>query len=65
VGAFELHCIWMGIFKENIFFVPVSKTPNLKVIVDRLFHHRGQQVSEFELLLESHITAYSIFILYS
>ncbi|KAF5463857.1 hypothetical protein F2P56_013985 [Juglans regia] len=25
-----------GIFKENIFFVPVSKTPNLKVIIQKL-----------------------------
>ncbi|KAG6664182.1 hypothetical protein CIPAW_02G074900 [Carya illinoinensis] len=25
-----------GIFKENIFFVPVSKTPNLKIIIQKL-----------------------------
>ncbi|XP_059458896.1 probable disease resistance protein At5g66900 [Corylus avellana] len=33
-----------GKFKENIFFFPVSKTPNLKVIVERLFRHKNNQV---------------------
>ncbi|XP_059456250.1 probable disease resistance protein At5g66900 [Corylus avellana] len=36
------------IFKENIFFVTVSETPNLKVIVDKLFQHKGSQVSGFQ-----------------
>ncbi|XP_062156398.1 probable disease resistance protein At5g66900 [Alnus glutinosa] len=34
---------------ENIFFVLVSKTPNLKVIVEKLFRHKGNdQVPEFQ-----------------
>ncbi|XP_059456168.1 probable disease resistance protein At5g66900 [Corylus avellana] len=37
-----------GIFKDNnIFFVPVSNTPNLKVIVQKLFRHKVDQVPEF------------------
>uniref|UniRef100_A0A2N9ICM2 RPW8 domain-containing protein n=1 Tax=Fagus sylvatica TaxID=28930 RepID=A0A2N9ICM2_FAGSY len=38
-----------GIFGEgNIFYVTISKTPNLKVTVQRLFHHVGVQVPEFQ-----------------
>ncbi|KAK7818243.1 putative disease resistance protein [Quercus suber] len=32
-----------GTFKENILFVNVSKTPNVKVIVQILFSHKGLQ----------------------
>ncbi|KAG6729341.1 hypothetical protein I3842_01G023500 [Carya illinoinensis] len=34
--------------RDNIFFVPVSKTPNLKVIIQRLFSHWGEQKVEFQ-----------------
>ncbi|KAK7331122.1 hypothetical protein VNO77_25336 [Canavalia gladiata] len=37
-----------GKFGENIFFVTVSKTPNLKTIVRILFEHCGRQVLEFQ-----------------
>ncbi|KAG6729333.1 hypothetical protein I3843_01G021700 [Carya illinoinensis] len=37
-----------GTYKDNIFFVPVSKTPNLKVIIQRLFSHWGEQKVEFQ-----------------
>uniref|UniRef100_A0A5B6YTU2 RPW8 domain-containing protein n=1 Tax=Davidia involucrata TaxID=16924 RepID=A0A5B6YTU2_DAVIN len=37
-----------GIYKDNIFFVTVSKTPNLKVIIQKLFHHKGCSVPEFQ-----------------
>ncbi|KAG6724997.1 hypothetical protein I3842_02G011400 [Carya illinoinensis] len=37
-----------GIFEDNIFFVPVSKTPNLKVIVHRVFRHKVDRVPEFQ-----------------
>ncbi|KAL4644920.1 hypothetical protein ACB092_02G199000 [Castanea dentata] len=40
-----------GTFKENILFVKVSKTPNLKVIVQNLFSHKGLQ-PEFEIQSE-------------
>uniref|UniRef100_A0A2N9HW74 NB-ARC domain-containing protein n=1 Tax=Fagus sylvatica TaxID=28930 RepID=A0A2N9HW74_FAGSY len=37
-----------GKFKDNIFFVPVSKNLNLMVIVQRLFHHLSDQEPEFQ-----------------
>nr|KYP47978.1 putative disease resistance protein At5g66900 family [Cajanus cajan] len=37
-----------GKFKENILFVTFSKTPKLKIIVERLFEHHGYQVPEFQ-----------------
>ncbi|KAG6730913.1 hypothetical protein I3842_01G104100 [Carya illinoinensis] len=37
-----------GTYKDNIFFVPVSKTPDLKVIIQRIFSHRGEQKLEFQ-----------------
>lgn len=37
-----------GKFKDNIFFVPVSSTPNLKVIIQKLIQHKGYQVPEFQ-----------------
>lgn len=40
--------IYIDLFQENIFFVPVSKTPNLKAIVHEVFHHKGDQVPEFQ-----------------
>ncbi|KAL9326988.1 hypothetical protein ACSQ67_007633 [Phaseolus vulgaris] len=35
-------------FRENIFFVTFSKTPKLKIIVERLFEHLGYEVPRFE-----------------
>ncbi|KAL2348424.1 hypothetical protein Fmac_002424 [Flemingia macrophylla] len=35
-------------FGGNIFFVTVSKTPNLKTIVETLFEHCGYRVPEFQ-----------------
>uniref|UniRef100_A0A5B7C9B9 RPW8 domain-containing protein n=1 Tax=Davidia involucrata TaxID=16924 RepID=A0A5B7C9B9_DAVIN len=37
-----------GIFGENIFFLTVSKKPNLKVIVQKVFQHKGYTVHEFQ-----------------
>ncbi|KAK7359894.1 hypothetical protein VNO77_01861 [Canavalia gladiata] len=37
-----------GKFKENILFVTFSKTPKLKIIVERLFEHYGCQVPMFQ-----------------
>ncbi|KAG2724543.1 hypothetical protein I3760_01G022800 [Carya illinoinensis] len=37
-----------GTYKDNIFFVPVSKTQNLEVIIRRLFSHMGEQRVEFQ-----------------
>ncbi|CAJ1942725.1 unnamed protein product [Sphenostylis stenocarpa] len=37
-----------GKFRENIFFVTLSKTPELKIIVGRVFEHLGHQVPKFE-----------------
>ncbi|CAJ1942723.1 unnamed protein product [Sphenostylis stenocarpa] len=36
-----------GKFGENILFVTVSKTPKLKIIVERLFEHCGIEVPDF------------------
>ncbi|XP_059623799.1 probable disease resistance protein At5g66900 [Cornus florida] len=36
-----------GKFQDNIFFVTVSKSPNLKVIVQNMFQHKNFQVPEF------------------
>ncbi|KAL2333612.1 hypothetical protein Fmac_014825 [Flemingia macrophylla] len=36
-----------GKFKENILFVTFSKTPKLKITVERLFEHCGYQVPDF------------------
>lgn len=33
--------VMLGTFKENIFFVTVSKTVNIKVIVQRIFQQKG------------------------
>ncbi|KAH7851392.1 hypothetical protein Vadar_010896 [Vaccinium darrowii] len=38
----------IGMFKDNIFFVTASKAPNFKVIIERLFEHRGFRVPEFQ-----------------
>ncbi|KAK4262266.1 hypothetical protein QN277_027848 [Acacia crassicarpa] len=38
----------LGKFKKNIFFATFSKTPNLKIIVEKLFEHFGQPKSEFQ-----------------
>lgn len=37
-----------GKFGGNIFFITVSKTPNLKTIVETLFEHCGCRVPEFQ-----------------
>lgn len=37
-----------GKFKENIIFVTFSKTPMLKIIVERLFEHCGYPVPEYQ-----------------
>ncbi len=38
----------IGIYMDNIFFVNVSKNPNLKVIVQKLFSHKGDDRPEFQ-----------------
>lgn len=38
----------LGKFRENILFITFSKTPNLKIIVERLFEHCGYPVPEFQ-----------------
>nr|XP_023894780.1 probable disease resistance protein At5g66900 [Quercus suber] len=38
----------IGIYMGNIFFVNVSKTPNLKVIVQNLFSYNGDECPEFQ-----------------
>ncbi|KAK4262265.1 hypothetical protein QN277_027847 [Acacia crassicarpa] len=35
-------------FKENIFFATFSKTPHMKIIVEKLFEHFGQPKPEFQ-----------------
>ena len=38
----------IGIYMDNIFFVNISKNPNLKVIVQKLFSHKGDDRPEFQ-----------------
>jgi len=38
----------LGKFKENVIFVTFSKTPMLKIIVQRLFEHCGYPVPEYQ-----------------
>lgn len=38
----------LGKFKGNILFVVFSKTPQLKIIVERIFEHCGNPVPEFQ-----------------
>ncbi|KAL3019417.1 hypothetical protein AAZX31_05G082000 [Glycine max] len=38
----------LGKFRENIYFVTFSKTPKLKIFVERLFEHFGYQVPKFQ-----------------
>lgn len=40
--------VYLGKFSENIIFVTFSKTPQLKIIVERLFEHCGCQVPDFQ-----------------
>ncbi|KAK0603551.1 hypothetical protein LWI29_006189 [Acer saccharum] len=35
-------------FRENIFFVTVSKTPAVKVIIQRIFQHKKREVPTFQ-----------------
>ncbi|XP_014506475.2 probable disease resistance protein At5g66900 [Vigna radiata var. radiata] len=35
-------------FRENIFFVTFSKTPKLKIMVERVFEHLGYEVPKFQ-----------------
>ncbi|KAG5241369.1 hypothetical protein OIU76_024558 [Salix suchowensis] len=34
-------------YKDNIFFITVSKSPDLKIIIQQLFRHKGHSVHEF------------------
>ncbi|KAA8547229.1 hypothetical protein F0562_003907 [Nyssa sinensis] len=38
----------IGSFRDNIFFVTVSETPNLKFIIQKVFQHKGYMVPEFQ-----------------
>ena len=38
----------LGKFKGNILFVTISKTPKLKIIIERLFEYYGCQVPAFQ-----------------
>jgi len=40
--------VCLGKFKGNILFITFSKSPKLKIIVERLFEHCGDQVPEFQ-----------------
>ncbi|XP_042969545.1 disease resistance protein RPV1-like [Carya illinoinensis] len=46
----HLRFVWIGIIKENVFFAPVLETPDLRVIVQKVFSHKGDldQVPEFQ-----------------
>ena len=44
----QISLVSLGKFKENILFVTFSKTPKLKIIVEKLFEHCGCQVPEFQ-----------------
>ncbi|XP_041006137.1 uncharacterized protein LOC121250939 [Juglans microcarpa x Juglans regia] len=37
----HLRFVWIGIFKENVFFAPVLETPDLRVIVQKISSHKG------------------------
>lgn len=37
---------WLDKFKDNIFFVKFSETPNLNIIVRKLYEHKGRSVPE-------------------
>ncbi|KAL9432120.1 hypothetical protein AB3S75_027189 [Citrus x aurantiifolia] len=37
-----------GKFNDNIFYVTVSKNPNVKAIVQKVLHHKGYPVPEFQ-----------------
>ena len=37
------RCVWTGIFGDDILFVNVSETPNVKVIVQNLFNYKDMQ----------------------
>lgn len=39
--------VYLEKFKDNIFFITVSKSPDLKVIIQQLFQHKGHSVHEF------------------
>lgn len=39
---------WTVKYKENIFFIAVSKSPNLKTIISRMFKHKHGRVPEFQ-----------------
>jgi len=44
----QLSLARLGKFKENIIFVTFSKTPMLKIMVERIFEHCGYPVHEFQ-----------------
>ena len=43
-----LSFVWIDKFKSNVFFVTVSKKPNLYLIVQELYHRTGAQVPDFQ-----------------
>lgn len=40
--------VWLGKFKDNILFVHFSKTPNLNIIVQKLYQHNNYQVPDIQ-----------------
>lgn len=40
--------IWLGKFKDNIFFVTFAETPKLNTIVQKLYQHTGYQMPELQ-----------------
>lgn len=45
-----MRFVWIGIIEENVFFAPVLETPDLRVIVQKIFSHKGDPdlVPEFQ-----------------
>lgn len=45
-----MRFVWIGIIEENVFFAPVLETPDLRVIVQKIFSHKGDLdlVPEFQ-----------------
>ncbi|CAL5371099.1 unnamed protein product [Camellia sinensis] len=40
--------MFVDMFENNIFFVTFSKSPNLKVIIEKMFQHKDSPVPEFQ-----------------
>ncbi|KAF5958207.1 hypothetical protein HYC85_005432 [Camellia sinensis] len=48
-GTFDMNeNLEFDMFKDNIFFVTFSKSPNLKVIIEKMFQHKDYPVPEFQ-----------------